>query len=235
MDCPVPSPLAQGARTIVVAAWTILAFGTPSVSAAQCNREELAAELLTGGAWNVPTPLIVRHAGERSSFAAHYSTRPFQDAPYYTYRIERTSVGRGVSLEMLHHKLYLENPRPPIDRLEITHGFNQVMLSLITPSRGWRWRFGMGLVVAHPEVEIAGRSVGRLRSLIGGGYHIAGVATQVSLARRYALGRGSIAMTASPEAKITAALARVPTGSGSLLVPNLAVHGLGGIGVRRCW
>ena len=41
-------------------------------------------------------------------------------------------------------------------------------------------------------------------------------------------------MTASPEAKITAALARVPTASGSLLVPNLAVHGLGGIGVRRC-
>jgi hypothetical protein len=66
---------------------------------------------------------------------------------------------------MLHHELYLDNSRPPIDRLEITHGFNQVIFSLIAPTGGWRWRFGLGLVVAHPEGEIGGRPIGPLRTV----------------------------------------------------------------------
>jgi hypothetical protein len=220
---------------VAVLACTILTCAAPAQVAAQCRGEELAAELLTGGAVNLATPLIVEHDGERSRFTAHYGTRPFQDAPYYTYRIERASVGRGVSLEMLHHKLYLENPRPPIDRLEISHGFNQVIMSLIAPAGSWRWRFGIGLVVAHPEGEIAGEPVGPLRTFLGGGYHVAGVTTQVAVGRRYALGKGAVAMTAVPEAKLTAALAHVRTASGSLVVPNVALHALGGLGVRRCW
>jgi hypothetical protein len=232
---PVRRLLAQGALPGVLAAWTILTCVAPAALAAQCDREQLSAELLTGGAWNVPTPLVVHHAGERSSFTAHYATRPFQDAPYYSYRVERTSVGRGVSLEMLHHKLYLANPRPPVDRLEISHGFNQVIMSVLAPARGWSWRFGIGVVVAHPEGEIGGVPVGPLRTFLGGGYHVAGVTTQVAVGRRYALGKGAVAMTVSPEARVTAALARVRTASGSLVVPNVALHGLGGAGVRRCW
>jgi hypothetical protein len=136
----------------------------------QCSRVEESAELFAGGAWSLPLPIVVESAGERVRFLAHYATRPFQDAPYYSYRVGRTSVGRGAEVEMLHHKLYLENPRPPVEWLEVSHGYNQPMVNFLTPSGGWRWRIGLGLVVAHPEGVVGGRAVGPLRTLLGGGY-----------------------------------------------------------------
>jgi hypothetical protein len=136
---------------------------------------------------------------------------------------------------MLHHKLYLENPVPPIDRLEVSHGYNESMLDVAPRAEGFRWRFGIGLVIAHPEGAIAGREVGPLRTRIGGGYHIAGIASQLAVGRRYPLNGGAVAMTASPELKLTAAVARIRVAQGSLLVPNVAVHALGGLGVQRRW
>ena len=35
--------------------------------------------------------------------------------------------------------------------------------------------------------------------------------------------------------KLTAAMARMPLEEGSLLVPNVAVHALAGLGVRHRW
>jgi hypothetical protein len=90
--------------------------------------------------------------------------------------------------------------------------------------------------VAHPEGRIAGRAVGPVRSRLGGGYHIAGATAQLGVGRRHPLGRGAVAAFAAPELKLTASGARVPlAGGGSVLVPNVAVHALAGLGVRRRW
>jgi hypothetical protein len=197
--------------------------------------ETLAAELFTGFAWNLRTPLVIEHDGQRRVVRARWSTRPFDDAPYYSYRVARASVGGEIAAEMLHHKLYLENPVPPIDRLEVSHGYNEPMFDVATRAEGFRWRLGIGLVIAHPEGEVAGRPIGPLRTLIGGGYQVAGISAQLAAGRRYPLNGGAVAMTASPELKLTAALARVRITRGSLLVPNVALHALGGLGVRRRW
>jgi len=107
---------------------------------------------------------------------------------------------------------------------------------VVAPIERWRLRVGLGLVVAHPEGRIGGRQIrGARRTLLGGGYHVAGGALQVALGRRFALGGGRVALTVAPEAKLTAALARVPLEQGTLTVPNVALHALGGIGVRRRW
>ena len=82
-------------------------------------------ELFTGIAWSLRTPLVVDLRDGRHVIRAHWSTRPFEDAPYYGYRVVRASVGREIAAEMLHHKLYPENPAPPIDRLEVRHGCNE--------------------------------------------------------------------------------------------------------------
>ncbi len=104
------------------------------------------------------------------------------------------------------------------------------------PAGRYQLRLGIGVVVAHPEGRIAGRAVGPRRSLLGGGYHLAGATAQLGLGRRYAFGRGRTAAFAAPELKLTASAARVPlAGGGSVFVPNVAVHALGGLGVRRRW
>jgi hypothetical protein len=73
----------------------------------------------------------------------------------------------------------------------------------------------------------------RQRTLLGGGNHIAGATLQVALGRRYALTGGRIALTASPDVKVTTALTRLRLAQGTVYVPNLAVHTLAGLGIRR--
>lgn len=210
-----------------------------ATAGAQAPPRQLTAEFFMGTAWSLPLPLVIRLPDERVAFRARWSTRPFADAPYYAYRVGGGRHGHAVEAELVHHKLYLENPRPPIEHLEVTHGYNLPMANLAVPMSGATVRVGVGLVVAHAEGRIAGRRVGvargRRRTWLGGGYHLAGVAMQLATGRRYPLGRGDVALTAAPEVKLTASWARVPLEDGSLLVPNVALHALGGIGVRRRW
>ncbi len=228
-------------RTPLLAATATLAVTAllASTAGAQPRPRVVTAELFGGTAWSVPVPLVVRLPDQRIAVTARYETRPFADAPYYAYRVGTGRDGRGMEAELVHHKLYLPDPPPPIEHFESTHGYNLVYANAVAPAAGWQLRLGLGLVVAHPEGRIAGRRVGRrtgrARTLIGGGYHIAGATTQVALGRRYALGRGRTVATAAPELKLTGAFARVPLEDGDVLLPNVAVHALAGLGVRHRW
>jgi hypothetical protein len=223
--------------------WWIAACGpwllgllAPAVAAQErCERESLTGELFTGSAWSVPLPLTVITSGQRSRTIARYGTRPFEDAPYYSYRVGRQpTTGAGAELELVHHKLYLENPQPPVEHMEISHGYNLAMANVAGPGWGWQWRFGIGVVVAHPEGRVAGHDISGARTALGGGYHVAGITTQLAVGRRYALRPGRTQLLAIPEAKLTASWARVSTNSVTLTVPNVALHALGGLGVRHC-
>lgn len=210
----------------------------PASAGAQEPRRarELAAELFAGSAWSVPLPLVVDIPEGRSRIAARYSTRPFADAPYYSYRLSLAHADDpAVEVEMLHHKLYLENPRPPVEHFEVTHGYNLPTVNVASPTDGWQLRIGLGVVVAHPEGRIAGRDVGGVRTALGGGYHVAGLTMQLAVGRRYPLGSGQVVLTAAPEAKLTVSWARVAMQRGRVFVPNAALHVLGGLGVRYRW
>jgi len=183
-------------------------------------------DVLAGAAWSLPLPLTYSGAPDGLRFRANFSTRPFSDSPYYAVRLGHTNDGRGVEAELIHHKLYLENPAPPIERLEITHGYNLPVINAVGPANGWQFRVGIGLVVAHPEGRIAGRN-------IGGGYRIAGGAIQLALGRRYPLNDGDVVMTATPEVKLTGSVARIRLPAGVLSVPNIAFHALAGIGIQQ--
>jgi hypothetical protein len=217
-----------------------LAVALPAT--AQERAHELHAELLVGTAWSLPTPLDVHLPGEAPRrLRARYATRPLADAPYYAYRVgvgplAARGSATGVEGELVHHKLYLEHPPPPVEHFEVTHGHNLLTANAMRPAGRFTVRLGVGLVIAHPEGRIAGQRVGgSRRTVLRGGYHVAGVTTQLAVGRDYALGRGRTALYAAPEAKLTASLARVPLGDagGTILVPNIALHALAGLGVRH--
>lgn len=208
----------------------------PSASLqAQCDQRAWSAELFTGTAWHLPMPLVVERPEGRTGLHARYSTRPFTDAPYYSYRIGYAwEASRAVEMELVHNKLYLDNPRPPVERFEVSHGYNLPTVNTVWPSGGWQLRIGIGVVIAHPEGRVAGHSVGGARTLLGGGYHIAGVTAQAALGRRYVLGHGRVATTAAPEVKLTASWASIPLPRGRVIVPDISLHVLGGLGVWLC-
>jgi hypothetical protein len=230
-------------RSACRAAAALALVGAPL--GAQGASREAHAEFLIGGAWSVRTPLVVRLPGRAPiRLRARYTTRPWADAPYYAYRVGGgRAAGCGAPAgdegELLHHKLYLENPAPPVEHFEVTHGYNLAGATALRPAGPVTVRFGLALVVAHAEGRVAGERVGgSRRTFLGGGYHLAGASAQLALGRRYALGRGDASVLyAVPEAKLTASLARVPVGDagGSALVPNVAAHALAGLGVCRSW
>jgi len=201
------------------------------------------AEILLGTAWSLPTPLVVELPGRAPvRLRARYATRPWSDAPYYAYRAGGGRAGgcrtpAGYEGELLHHKLYLQNPAPPVEHFEVTHGYNLAAASALRPAGRLALRVGLAVVIAHAEGSVAGQRVGgSRRTFLGGGYHLAGLAAQLAVGRRYPLGRGRTLLYALPEAKLTAALARVPVGDGgAALVPNVAAHLLAGLGVCGGW
>jgi hypothetical protein len=225
----------------VIGALVVLAL-TGGGAVAQQDAGEAHFEFLLGTAWSLATPLTVRLPDAPPlRRRVKYSTHPWSDAPYYAYRAGGGStsardVPAGYETELLHHKLYLDDPTPPIEHFEVTHGYNLITANAVRPADRLSIRFGIGVVIAHAEGRISGQRVGgSRRTLLGGGYHVAGITAQVAAGRRYPLARGQVVMYALPEAKITASVAQVPLGDagGSVLVPNVAAHLLAALGVRR--
>ncbi len=206
----------------------------PAVAAAQepaagAPRAAWTVHLLGGTAWNAPTRLVIRQAGSADvAMTARYATRAFEPPFYYAVRVGRWGAGGGWDLELLHHKLYLQDLPPEVARFEVTHGYN-----LLTVQRGWRVqalrvRAGAGVVIAHPTSDVRGRFLQGGGNLAGG-YHLAGPALQGGAGGAWPLG-GPFAVLA--EARLTAAWAEVPVAGGSATVPNLALHALLGVGWR---
>jgi hypothetical protein len=189
----------------------------------------LTAEVFAGTAWSLALPLRIEQAGEAPfRFKARYSTRPWSGSPYYAYRL-----GYGHwSAELVHHKLYLENPAPGIEHFEVSHGYNLAMVSraLPFPKAPAIFRIGLGLVIGHPEGRIRGRAINPVPSLLGGGYHISGLCLQAAVGPPLGIAGHWFFR---PEAKFTAAWAQMPlAGGGTARVPNLALHTLLGFGYR---
>ena len=188
-------------------------------------RGQVAFEYFRGTAFNVPTTLTVTQAGYPPiQFTAHYDVRPLTDRGYYAYRLELWKDRQAWIVELVHHKLYLENPQGEVEEFEVTHGYN-----LITLNRGWRrghntLLFGGGVVLAYPHSTIRGH-----RWPTDAGYYLSGVTIQGAAGRRFDL---STRIFASVEGKLTASWARVPVVDGHATVPNGAFHVLAGLGVQ---
>jgi len=190
-------------------------------------RAQVAFEFFLGTAFNVPTTLTVSQRGlPPIEFTAHYEVRPLDDYWYYAYRLGLWNDDRAWIVELLHHKIYLENPQGGVEHFEVTHGYN-----LITLNRGWRrggntLLFGGGVVVARPHSTIRGR---KFPADDVAGYSLSGVTIQGAANRRFNLTRR---IFASVEGKFTTSWARVPVFEGTATVPNSAFHVLGGMGVQ---
>lgn len=218
--------LAMTARTCL-AALVLGALPTFPVSA----EPRWSLELFGGAAFNFETSLDVEQEGEPDlEIDADFATRAFEDPPYYGVRLGRWTGDRAWELELVHHKLFLEDRPPEVQRFEISHGFN-----LVFANRAWQgergnlWRAGLGVVAAHPETTIRGRAVSPQAGDLGGGYDLAGPALQAAVGRRL---RVSERLFVPIEGKLTAAWARVPIAGGRAEVPNVALHAAVGFGGR---
>lgn len=183
-----------------------------------------------GAVANLESSLEIRQEGFPDlEMDAGYETRPFEGPLYYSLRAGRWSGRGGWELELIHHKLFLQDPPPEVQYFAVSHGYN-----LVTVNRAWDLRrlilrVGAGPVIAHPESEVRGRVLDPEDTNLGGGYHFAGPALQVGAERRFDLGeRWFLGL----EGKASASRAEVPVAGGEAEVPSYALHALIGLGFR---
>jgi hypothetical protein len=180
-------------------------------------------QLATGAAYNFPTTLKIEEPGEENlSFTAHYTTHTFRSAPYYSVRIGRWQNNTAWEVELTHHKLYLTNLPPGIQQFNISNGYSMLMLNRAWQYRAFNLRAGGGALIAFPITTIQGVHT-------SGGYRLSGVAGQGSVEKRFYLGQN---LFFAAEAKLTAAYASVDLKNAKAKIPNVALHGLAGLGYK---
>ena len=192
------------------------------------GEDRFRAEIFGGTSWSVPSTLKIDQSGEeRLSFRAHWETRPFHEAPYYAARVALWSGRHGWELQLLHHKIYLENPPPEIDRFQIAHGWNLLSIQRASRTRILDWRVGAGVVIAHPEGRIRGRDVDTDGGIFDRGYHLSGAGVLAGAGKSFPISRRFFA---NVEAQATYSWARVPIHTGHARTSNVAFHALFGFG-----
>jgi hypothetical protein len=200
----------------------VMTFPQASVA----RESEWSAEVLIGDAFNLTSRTRIDTAqASAAAFGGDYETRGFEGPLHYAWRLTRWDGDRGWALELLHHKLYLRNRPPGVEALSISHGFNIVTLGRAYAVNGWRFRVGLGPVIAHPEVRIDGASY-------DGGYELAGAA---------AIGSVGVAFDLTPRWSVVGDVAATfgyvevhPSGEPDLTfsVRNPAIHAQFGLGYR---
>jgi hypothetical protein len=183
-----------------------------------------------GTAASFHTPLSIRQDGfPELQVTADYANRPFDSAPYFMLRLEWHRERSAWELQHLHHKIYLENRPPEVERFDVTHGYNLFTLAHAWPVGDFRLRAGAGVVIAHPESTVRGRRFGPKEGIFGLDQYLTGPALILGASREWRLGSR---VFVSPELQLSAARARVPIQDGDASAPNVAVHFLIGLGWR---
>jgi hypothetical protein len=193
----------------------------------QVLADTFTVQVFGGAAYNFRMPLVIRQDGEDNiRLNADYDSKSFETPIYYSVRLGWWKDDRAWEVEMVHHKLTLDNNPSEVEHFSITHGFN-----LLTLNRAWRnpwfiWRLGGGVVITHPESSIRGKEFNQEGGIVDG-YYISGPTAQIAAEKRFYLWKGFFA---SIEGKFTLSWAHVPVQDGSADVWNSAVHGLIGLG-----
>ena len=207
----------------------LLSVGVLLASVAPVEAERRwALEACLGVAWNVPTTLLLRQRGhDEARVSARWKTRAFDPPLYYRVRTSRWEGDRAWAVDLTHHKLYLDNPPVEVQGFSISHGYNFVTVHRLERRGDWIQGAGGGLVVAHPESEVRGRSFDEHGGVWGTGYTVAGPAGSGLAARHEELGSG---FYLAAELRLTLSYFRVPIAEGSARSANLALHGTFGVG-----
>jgi hypothetical protein len=191
-----------------------------------------AVEGFLGSARSARSTLTIRQSGFPTlQFAASYDTRPWAQAPYYGVRVSRWwPSGWGVFGDNLHHKLYLSNNPPEVQRFEVTWGYNFIALGAARRSGDWSALAAAGPVLANPTSTVRGRTKPHSGGILGTGYYVDGAHVQAGINRRLHVTPWGF-LTA--DLRVSAAWARVAVVDGTADVPNYAVHFLVGVGAGK--
>jgi len=187
-------------------------------------------ELHGGQVYNLPMPLFVKQSGfPVIRLNARFDTEGFTLPVYWDMRLGRWQNEHLWEVELIHHKLYLHNTTPEVQKFNISHGFNMIMVNRGFEKNSFRYRAGAGVVLAHPESIIRGKEFGNSAEDLDMGYFLTGPVLNLSVGRPIHLLKR---VYLNPEVKTTFAYSKIKISDGYAHVYNLAFHLILGFGVE---
>ena len=199
------------------------------ISSALFAQARWSFELHGGEVYNAPMPLQVKQQTYPDiKLTARYNSESLILPVYWDWRFSRWKNNKSWEFEAIHHKLYLDNTTPEVQKFNISHGFNILMVNRGFDKKTFRYRAGAGVVLTHPESIIRGKEFGNSTDDMDTGYYLTGPVFNLAISRPISLG-GRFFI--NPEAKTTFAYSYIKISEGHANVYNLAFHLILGFGV----
>jgi len=196
---------------------TIFALIAVSPVAAQWR-----GELWLGGVWSMPTKVTFAQINEPPiSTEASWSSRPYSPAWVYAYRFSHWSGNSAWALEVMHHKIYLDDPPPGVAYLRVTNGVNFVLAERLWRRGGWEFGAGAGPILAVPVSSVRGLVYNNANGFFHSQYEFAGPGAQLNFGRRLRLLPFTYGMLTL---KATAAYLNLHIADGHATTTNYALH-----------
>lgn len=189
-------------------------------------------ELHGGVVTNVPLPLTIKQKGYPDIFirGARFYSEPLISPYYWDWRFAKWSGKHAIEFEAIHHKLYLKDKHPDIQRFGISHGFNMLTLNYACLFKYFIFRNGIGSVLLHPESTIRNKAYPEGPGFDIRGYRLRGFVFNTAVSKHIPVVRKRLFINA--EVKATFAKANAPIVDGIAKVNNIALQGIIGIGVN---
>jgi hypothetical protein len=219
------TPGRRSRKVSVVAAGVL---GLASAAAATAGEPGWRLEGALGAAHSLSSTLTVEQEGFPTlELDADWEGRSLESPLYYGLRVARGDAHGAWALRFVHLKVYLAHPTVEVERFSVSHGYNLLTLERSLPLGGFDLWAGLGIVIAHPESTIRGRTRPESEGgPLGGGYYITGPTASMALGRSVRVA-GRFALV--PEIRLSLSRGRVPIAGGEASVPNAALHALLGV------
>ncbi|MFY9151206.1 MAG: hypothetical protein WAO52_04260 [Prolixibacteraceae bacterium] len=187
-----------------------------------------SVELHGGGVYNLPVPLSIHQENFPAlKLTARYSTDPFTLPVYWDMRFSRWQNNKSFEFEIIHHKLYLDNITPEVQKFNISHGYNMLFLNRGFDKNKYHYRAGAGMVLAHPESKIRGKEFGDTGDDFDLGYYLTGPVANLGIGRHFRINNRFYLNT---EAKTTLGYSKIRIAEGHADVYHMALHLVFGFG-----
>lgn len=180
---------------------------------------------------NLKLPLIFRQSGfeDIQIRKAEFYSEPLNDPYYWDWRFARWVNKKSFEFEAIHHKIYLKNLPPEIQRFGISHGFNMLTLNHGREWRGIIFRAGIGSVLIHPESTVRGMKYPEGAGFDLPGYRLRGITMGFGVAKQISFGKYFFVNT---EGKVNASILNAPIVNGYARVYNVVFQLILGPGVN---
>jgi hypothetical protein len=179
-------------------------------------------ELFLGTAYNAASRLtIVQDGHPELTWDAEWSTRPLEQPLYWTVRAGREGDRHGWYLDLMHHKLYLENGPAEVQAFTVTHGLNLLTLQHAWLRERWRWFVLAGVAIAHAENTVRERRLPEDGGLFGAGYRVSGPVVGIGAGASLPL---TSRLAVAGEIRLTRAWLELDVVDGHAETSNTALH-----------